>query len=102
MLESKKIYLHVGPSGDSWIGDAIFAAKHNQPGYVKSIALCNEDNFLCEDTAMGIVEDEGSLLIDVLDEHPDWALEIYDTESFPENLQERLKSIYDEDKELQK
>lgn len=33
-------YLHVGPSpGDYWTGREIFAAKHLQPGYVKSIAL---------------------------------------------------------------
>jgi hypothetical protein len=32
-------YLHVGPSGDCWIGPSIFAAKHLQPDYVKSIAL---------------------------------------------------------------
>ena len=35
-------YLHIGPSyGDYWIGDSIFAAKHLQPDYVKSIKLSN-------------------------------------------------------------
>ncbi len=90
----KKIYLHVGPSGDSWIGDAIFAAKHNQPGYVKSVAL---DTISCKDTATGVDNDNGSLLIDVLEEHPEWAQEIYDTECIPQSLQQHLKSLYYED-----
>lgn len=93
----QKIYLHVGPSGDCWIGDAIFAAKHNQPGYVKSIALFDDSNVGCKDTTMGIHEDEGSLLIEVLEEHPEWAQEIYDTECFPQSLQQHLKSFYEED-----
>lgn len=37
--EDAQLYLHIGPSGDSWTGAAMFAAKHLQPGYVKSIAL---------------------------------------------------------------
>jgi hypothetical protein len=36
---SQLLYLHVGPSGDCWIGPSIFAAKHLQPDYVKSIEL---------------------------------------------------------------
>lgn len=95
--KKKKIYLHVGPSGDSWIGDAIFAAKHNQPGYVKSIPLCNSDNLIGKDATAEINEDMTSLLIDVLDEHPEWAQEIYDTECFPETLQHHLKSLYEEE-----
>lgn len=97
---NKKIYLHVGPSGDSWIGDAIFAAKHNQPGYVKSIDLFNYDNFVCEDTITGINDDNGGVLIEVLEENPEWAQEIYDTECFPETLQQHLKSLYEEDNKL--
>ena len=34
-----KLYLHIGPSGDCWTGASIFAAKHLQPDYVKSIEL---------------------------------------------------------------
>ena len=33
------MYLHVGPSGECWTGDEIFAAKHLQPDYVKSVLL---------------------------------------------------------------
>ena len=93
----KKIYLHVGPSGDSWIGDAIFAAKHNQPGYVKSIPLTDDGSTFCRHTIARIEEDEGSLLIEVLEEYPEWAQEIYDTECFPEALLEHLKLLREED-----
>ena len=34
-----KVYLHIGPSGDCWTGASLFAAKHLQPDYVKSIEL---------------------------------------------------------------
>lgn len=96
----KKIYLHVGPSGDSWIGDAIFAAKHNQPGYVKSIPLIDDGSTFCGHTIARIEEDEGSLLIEVLEEYPEWAQKIYDTECFPESLQRHLKSLHEEDNTL--
>lgn len=92
-----KIYLHVGPSGDSWIGDSIFAAKHNQPGYVKSIALVNDDNTQCEYSIIVNNDDQGSRLIEVLEDHPEWAQEIYDTECFPEALRQHLKLLHEED-----
>ena len=38
-IGSQDQFLHVGPSGDCWTGSSIFAAKHLQPDYVKSIAL---------------------------------------------------------------
>ena len=97
VFNDKKTYLHVGPSGDSWIGDAIFAAKHNQPGYVKSIALIADDNTHYNHTIIGDDEDKGSRLIEVLEEHPQWAQEIYDTECFPESLRQHLESLHEED-----
>jgi hypothetical protein len=36
---TRPLFLHVGPSGECWTGDEIFAAKHLQPDYVKSILL---------------------------------------------------------------
>ncbi|KAL7466364.1 hypothetical protein ACHAXS_006662 [Conticribra weissflogii] len=33
------IYFHVSPSGDWWTGPPIFAAKHLQPDYVRSIPI---------------------------------------------------------------
>jgi hypothetical protein len=48
--ENKKdqLYLHVAPDGDYWTSGEIFAAKHLQPDYVKSIAIPyeNEMNIL--------------------------------------------------------
>lgn len=93
----QKIYLHVGPSGDCWIGDAIFAAKHNQPGYVKSIALINEDTTNFKRSIIENNEEEGDLLIEILDEHPEWAQEIYDNECFPESLRRHMQSLREED-----
>ena len=37
--ESQKYYLHVAPDGDWWTGNEIFAAKHLQPDYVRSIPV---------------------------------------------------------------
>lgn len=91
--EKKQLYLHVGPSGDSWIGDAIFAAKHNQPGYVKSIPLVDDND---DNNNHAKSEDEGDFLIEVLEEHPEWAQEIYDTECLPEALQQHIKSFLEE------
>lgn len=39
-----KVYLHIGPSGDFWTGTSIFAAKHLQHDYVRSIELPNHIN----------------------------------------------------------
>eukprot|EP00535_Pseudo-nitzschia_heimii_P001795 CAMPEP_0197174410 /NCGR_PEP_ID=MMETSP1423-20130617/944_1 /TAXON_ID=476441 /ORGANISM="Pseudo-nitzschia heimii, Strain UNC1101" /LENGTH=105 /DNA_ID=CAMNT_0042623335 /DNA_START=226 /DNA_END=543 /DNA_ORIENTATION=+ len=93
----KKIYLHIGPSGDSWIGDAIFAAKHNQPGYVKSIPLVNDDEINFCSTVTVDNEEKGKILIDALEEHPEWAQAIYDTECFPKPLLEHLDQIMIDD-----
>ena len=34
-----QLFLHVSPSGDCWTGQEIFAAKHLQPDYVRSIPV---------------------------------------------------------------
>jgi len=36
-----QLFLHVAPCGDFWTGHEIFAAKHLQPGDVKSIPISN-------------------------------------------------------------
>lgn len=33
------LFLHIAPCGDFWIGHEVFAAKHLQPDYVRSIAI---------------------------------------------------------------
>lgn len=83
------LYLHIGPSGDCWVGHSIFAAKHNPPGYVKSIPLMKlfeeyDDEFIYE------IDGERNLLIEILDENPEWAQEIYDTERIPNKLQQYI------------
>lgn len=35
--KKNQLYLHIAPCGDFWSGDEVFAAKHLQPDYVKSI-----------------------------------------------------------------
>ena len=37
--KSKQRYLHIAPDGDWWTGDEIFAAKHLQPDYVRSVQI---------------------------------------------------------------
>ena len=42
-------FLHLSPSGDVWIGDEMFAAKHLQTGYLRSIHIsAKEDSELEE------------------------------------------------------
>lgn len=69
------LYLHVGPSGDCWTGPTIFAAKHLQPDYVKSIPLPAEDE------SMSV---EG--LLEFLEDNPKLAQEMYDTETLSKEL----------------
>lgn len=38
----KHHYLHIAPDGDWWTGDEIFAAKHLQPDYVRSVQIPSE------------------------------------------------------------
>jgi hypothetical protein len=87
--KSKTVFLHVGPSGDCWTGDSIFAAKHLQPDYVRSISLAEDEMmmaFLDDDN-----DDTTDILLALLDENDDWAREIYDTKKFPSELLKRLK-----------
>jgi hypothetical protein len=36
---SERIFVHISPSGDFWLGEAIFAAKHLSSDYLRSIPL---------------------------------------------------------------
>jgi hypothetical protein len=72
------LYLHVGPSGDVWTGDSIFAAKHLQPDYVRSVSL--------EGEAEAMIDNEGSRLVEILESRLDWTEEIYDKGSLPTEL----------------
>jgi hypothetical protein len=37
--KSDVLFLHIAPCGDFWTGHEVFAAKHLQPDYVRSIAI---------------------------------------------------------------
>jgi hypothetical protein len=74
------LYLHVGPSGDCWTGSSIFAAKHLQPDYVKSIPLHPPHYDICADTLIEILEEDGGL-----------ARELYDTETLTKKLQDQVR-----------
>lgn len=76
-----QVYLHVGPSGDCWTGSSIFAAKHLQPDYVKSVPLSPPHDNLSIDYLLGILEEDEKL-----------AQEIYDTETIPQRLLEKVKT----------
>lgn len=65
--QNKSRYLHVAPCGDHWVGSSIFAAKHLQPDYVRSIPVPeyydpeqNERDELTHDEAI-IAYDTGKL-----------------------------------------
>jgi hypothetical protein len=85
---SKTTYLHVGPSGDCWTGDSIFAAKHLQPDYVKSIplpvAIIDGDG-----DGDGDMQQNIDNLMEVLEDDQELAASIYDSESIPSGLLDR-------------
>ncbi len=70
------MFLHVGPSGDCWIGTSIYAAKHLQPDYVKSIQI-----------PQGISND--AILMALEDDIP-LAQLVYDEGKLPPQLLEKL------------
>ena len=73
-------YLHLGPSGDAWTGDSIFAAKHLQPDYVRSIPL--DDGLLCTSSEESLLE--------ILEENYEWTHQIYNTQTLPVELRDFL------------
>jgi hypothetical protein len=72
-----KVYLHVGPAGDCWTGNNIFAAKHLQPDYVKSILLPTDLTT--------------EVLLEQLEQNSLLGQQAYDTEQLPEELLKRVK-----------
>mmetsp|Transcript_23054 Transcript_23054/g.35594 ORF Transcript_23054/g.35594 Transcript_23054/m.35594 type:complete len:114 (-) Transcript_23054:192-533(-) len=74
---SSSFYLHIGPSGDCWTGSSIFAAKHLQPDYVKSILLPAK-----------FAEDQNltQILLDELEENNAMTQQIYDDGVIPSHL----------------
>lgn len=72
-----QVFLHVGPSGDCWTGSSIYAAKHLQPDYVKSIPI---PPHVCVDTLMDKLEGDEKLM-----------QKVYDDGAIPPNLLQESK-----------
>lgn len=79
------LYLHVGPAGECWTGHSIFAAKHLQPDYVRSLAIPANLN--------------SSTLVSMLEEDAPLAQQIYDQSRFPTDLTERMQAFEKETKD---
>ena len=60
-----QVFLHVGPSGDCWTASSIYAAKHLQPDYVKSIPI---PPHVCIDKLMETLEVDEKLMQKVYDD----------------------------------
>jgi len=73
--DEKPLFLHIGPSGDCWTGDSIFAAKHLQPDYVRSVVLPNNYD-----------DQKLEALLEAIEEDVDLQRQIYDEERIPETL----------------
>ncbi|KAG7375066.1 molybdenum cofactor biosynthesis protein C [Nitzschia inconspicua] len=76
-------HLHVGPSGDVWVGNSIFAAKHLQPDYVKSIPLFDSI----------VLQRHATRLVELLEEQPLLAQQIYDTGQIPQTVTNTLLQL---------
>ena len=76
---SDRLYLHVAPCGDYWTGHEVFAAKHLNPDYVKSIPV--PIKMKSEGADVGNIEYEFN---------PDEILQDYDGD-----LDQLLKKVYD-------
>lgn len=81
------LYLHIGPSGDCWTGHSIFAAKHLQPDYVRSVAL--PANFRNDERVEALLEAIGE---DSRLQH-----QIYDDENIPESLFDKIRADVPDD-----
>jgi hypothetical protein len=75
----EKLYLHIGPSGDCWTGSSIFAAKHLQPDYVKSVEIPSDVDV---DALVQLIDDDSSA-----------QTLIYDNASIPHYIMKKLKEL---------
>lgn len=82
------LFLHVGPSGDCWTGSSIFAAKHLQPDYVKSVPLHPPHNDICAETLLCVLEEDSSV-----------AQDLYDTGTLSDDLLEKVRQAMEDSEE---
>jgi len=94
------LYLHVGPSGDCWTGHSIFAAKHLQPDYVKSIPLDSE-LLVDVDLLLELLEEQEVAVVEMEEQHngetvessSSWSRRIYDEGIIPPELLDRFRNV---------
>jgi len=83
------LYLHVSPDGDFWTGDELFAAKHLEPNYVRSVAL---PEYLSDKNDNDNTETCIKEIFD-FNELEKLMREVYDTESLPSQFLARLQCL---------
>ena len=77
-----QLFLHVSPSGDCWTGQEIFAAKHLQPDYVRSIPV--PDGFDPDEHLISGDDEGGPEEIELL-------MKVYDDRALPPDVLERFR-----------
>jgi hypothetical protein len=85
----KSLYLHIGPSGDAWTGTEIFAAKHLQPDYVRSVLLPIAGCDTLHDAAESVLHE----MLQTIERDASLQRQIYDEGTIPPTLLERLQSM---------
>jgi hypothetical protein len=85
----KSLYLHIGPSGDAWTGTEIFAAKHLQPDYVRSVLL----PVAACDSSHDVEESVLHELLQTIERDASLQRQIYDEGTIPPSLLEQLLSM---------
>jgi hypothetical protein len=65
--KTNQVYLHIAPCGDYWTGYEVFAAKHLNPDYVKSLPIPNNIEFDPEEALEYYDGDLDSLLKEAYD-----------------------------------
>lgn len=90
-----QMYLHIAPCGDFWTDTEIFAAKHLQPDYVKSIPISTSLSVDLEEIHGSVDVDLDSVLKEVYDTGDvsilEEALDIEDS-----NIEDELDSVDDD------
>ncbi len=65
--KTNQVYLHIAPCGDYWTGYEVFAAKHLNPDYVKSLRIPKDIDFDPQEVLESYGGDLDRLLKDIYD-----------------------------------
>jgi hypothetical protein len=88
-VDRTSLYLHIGPSGDAWTGTEIFAAKHLQPDYVRSVLLPIAVCDMSHDVAESVLHE----MLQAIERDASLQRHIYDEGNIPPSLLERLRNM---------